>query len=38
MKTCKDDKVRQVIVPGIAMAKDEEELKHFIRFAEFIKA
>ena len=34
----KDGKVRQVIVRHIGMAKDEEELKHFIRFAEFIKA
>jgi len=34
----KDGKVRQVIVRHIGMAKDEEELKHFIRLAEFIKA
>jgi len=37
-KTRKDGKVRQVIVRHIGMAKDEEELKHFIRLAEFIKA
>jgi len=35
---CKDGKVRQVIVRHIGMAKDEEELKYFIRLAEFIKA
>ena len=35
---CKDGKVRQVIVRHIAMAKDEKELKHFIRLAEFIMA
>jgi len=35
---CKDGKVKQVIVRHIAMAKDEEELKLFIRLAEFIKA
>jgi ubiquinone/menaquinone biosynthesis C-methylase UbiE len=34
----KDGKVRQVIVRHISMAKDEEELKHFIRLAEFIRA
>jgi hypothetical protein len=34
----KDGKVRQVIVRHIGMAKDEEELKYFIRLAEFIKA
>jgi len=31
-------KVRQVIFRHIGMAKDEEELKIFIRLAEFIKA
>ena len=32
-ETRKDGKVRQVIVRHIGMAKDEEELKHFIRLA-----
>ena len=34
----KDGKVRQVIVRHVGMAKNEEELKHFKRLAEYIKA